>query len=271
MDDRACECGTGDGAGTAVVSPDPGTSASSSRRLWQERLPLLLKGPTGYGKTRLVEFMDGAARAPARHGCVSRRDFRRRSARTLVGEGRRHGLAGRTGDACRAHRRDPRSRRVRRSAQRRTGRDPSAHRSPPPALRRAPRRGTRSGARIRARHQLQPRLPARLEGAEALDAPAFRHDLIRVPGTRCRSRDPATGDGCRLAQRQGAGVAPREAAQRRDAGACGRALDAARRVGGAPDPGRRRAAGSLSGGTDRTAHGRSRDCVGAAGPRRAGL
>jgi nitric oxide reductase NorQ protein len=153
------------------------------------RLPVLLKGPTGCGKSRFVEAMAARARAPARHRRVQRRDL---APRTCSGAGWCAAArpSGRTGPSpARCAGRDPLPRRGRRGARGRDRRHPPAERSPPPALHRSPRRDAVAAPGVHARRELQPRLPARAEGAQALHAPALRRARLRLPRARRRGRD----------------------------------------------------------------------------------
>ena len=93
---------------------------------WQRRLPVLLKGPTGCGKTRFVEYMAWQLEASAGHRRLPRRPDHRRPGRPLPDRRRRNRLDGWPADRCGARGRDLLSRRDRRGAQ-------GHHRGHPPA------------------------------------------------------------------------------------------------------------------------------------------
>ena len=75
-------------------------------------------------------------------------------------------------------------RRGRRGAQGHDRPDPPADRPPPHPADRQEGRDPRGAPRLPARHLLQPRLPERAEGPEALDPPALRHHRVRLPAAR---------------------------------------------------------------------------------------
>ena len=161
---------------------------------YNARLPILLKGPTGCGKTRFVEHMahqlaslDGRPER-ADYGRVPRGSDRQRSRRTLSDYRRRDGLGRRAVDAGRAPGRYLLSRRNRRSAQGHHRPDPSAVRpSAHPADREA-RRDARGACRLFAGDFVQSGLPEHPEKPEAFDPPAFRHDRIRLSAGGKRGR-----------------------------------------------------------------------------------
>jgi hypothetical protein len=136
--------------------------------------PVLLKGPTGCGKSRFVEAMAHRARAAARHRRVQRRDLRRRPPRALAGARRRHRLAGRPRHPRGARGRDPLPRRGRRGARGRDRRAAPAQRPPPRALRRPARRAASSRRPSSCWWPASTPATAAGQGAQALDAAALR-------------------------------------------------------------------------------------------------
>ncbi len=169
------------------------TSATLFEHAWRHRLPLLLKGPTGCGKTRFVAHMAARLGAAAAHRRLPRRSHGGRPHRPLSAQGRRHGLGRRSADPRGARGRHLLPRRGGRGAQGRHRRAASADRRPPHPAAGAHRRGAGRAAGLHARRLLQPRLPEHPEGAEAVDAPALRRDRVRLscrPSRRSRWSRP---------------------------------------------------------------------------------
>ena len=137
-------------------------------------LPVMLKGPTGCGKTRFVEHMawrlERTLVTVACHEDLTASD--------LVGQvhpaRRRDGLAGRPADHRGQGRRHRLPGRGRRGPQGHHRGHPPAHRRPAhPAPGEEGRDGGRAG-RVPAGHLLQPGLPVGAEGPQALDQAALR-------------------------------------------------------------------------------------------------
>ena len=70
--------------------------------------------------------------------------------------------------------------------------DPLAHRPSPDAADREDGGAPRGAPRLPARHLLQPRLPERAEGPEAVDPPALRQPRVRLPGVDIEARSSRT-------------------------------------------------------------------------------
>ena len=79
--------------------------------------------------------------------------------------------------------------RGRRGAQGHHRRHPRAHRPPPDPADREDGRAAPRPPRLPARHLLQPRLPERAQGPQAVDPPAVRQPRVRLPGRRRRGDD----------------------------------------------------------------------------------
>ena len=175
------------------TAPSP-TSARCSRRRTATGLPLLLKGPTGCGKTRFVEHMAARLGLPlftvACHDDLSAADL---IGRYLLRGGETEWVDGpltravRDGGICYLDevveaRKDvtvvlhPLTDDRRRLVIDRTGEELAA-----PRL-------------LHARRQLQPRLPVDPEEAEALDPPALRLDRLRLPRPGDGDRRPRRRD-----------------------------------------------------------------------------
>ena len=164
---------------------------------YQARLPVLLKGPTGCGKTRFVEHM---AWRLFRHAESPRRAVETPlitvachedlTATDLVGPlpagRRRDGVDRRAADPGGAQRRAVLPRRGGRGPQGHDGRGPRPDRPPPGAADREDGRAARRPPRLPAPHLLQPRLPEHPEGPEAVDPPALRQPRVRLPRRRRR-------------------------------------------------------------------------------------
>jgi hypothetical protein len=67
---------------------------------YADRLPMMLKGPTGCGKTRFIEHMAVEAGKTIDHGCLSRGHDGLRPCRTVSSRCLRNGLARRAADPC---------------------------------------------------------------------------------------------------------------------------------------------------------------------------
>ena len=153
------------------------------------RMPMMLKGPTGCGKTRFVEYMAWRLGKPL----VTIACHEDMTASDLVGrhllDARRHALAGRPAHHRGAPRRHLLSGRDRRGA-------PGHHRGDPSAHRRTARAaaGEEGGAGacapgFPARDLLQPRLPEHHEGPQAVDQAEFRRTGLRLAARERRDRD----------------------------------------------------------------------------------
>ena len=156
---------------------------------YRQGLSVVLKGPTGCGKTRFVEAMAHDLDRPLDHRLLPRRPDHRRPRRPLPAARRRHGMGRRPADACGARRRDLLSRRGRRGPPGHHGGAASAGRPPAAAADRAARGHARRGARLLPRGVVQPRLPERAEGPQGLDAPADGRHRVRFPHTGGRGED----------------------------------------------------------------------------------
>ena len=120
----------------SVLCSRPARNARCSSTPSAHRLPLLLKGPTGCGKTRFVAHMAARLGAAAAYRLLPRRPDRRRPHRPLSPAGRRDRLDRRAADPRRAPWRHLLSRRGGRGAQGRGRRPAPADRRPPhPAAR----------------------------------------------------------------------------------------------------------------------------------------
>ncbi len=175
---------------------------------FEERIPVLLKGPTGCGKTRFVEYMawrlgrpligrpwrpegpigdgDFDAGAADHHRRLPRRPDGQRPRRPLPARGRDDALDRWAADPRREGRRHLLPGRGRRGAQGHDRPHPPAHRLPAPAADREARPGPRGGRRLPARHLLQPGLPERAQGPQAQHAPALH--LLSSSTTRPATR-----------------------------------------------------------------------------------
>ena len=145
------------------------------RAAYAARLPVLLKGPTGCGKTRFVEHMAWQLERELVTVACHEDLTGDRPRRALPAGGRRDGVDRRPADPSRARRRDLLPRRGRRGAQghhRRRSTRSSDHRRILPIEKRAELLD--AARRLPAGHLLQPRLPERPQGPQALDAPALR-------------------------------------------------------------------------------------------------
>ena len=151
---------------------------------FRQRLPLLLKGPTGCGKTRFVAHMAARLGRPlytvSCHDDLTAADL---TGRYLLKGGDTVWVDGPLTRAVRRGR-DLLPRRGGRGAQGRDRRPPPAHRRPPAAAARAHGRAARGAARVHARRLLQPRLPEHAEEPEAEHAAALRRDRVRLPPRR---------------------------------------------------------------------------------------
>ena len=159
------------------------------RAAYRQGLSVLLKGPTGCGKTRFVEAMAYDLERPlvtvACHDDLTTADL---VGRFLL-EGRRDDVGRRAADPRGARRRDLLPRRDRRSAPGHDGRAASAGGPPASAPHRPARCHARCRARILPRRLLQPRVPERAQGPEGLDAPAHGRHRARLPAARHRRED----------------------------------------------------------------------------------
>ena len=164
----------------AVLPRRPRNEVDVFTKCHERGLPVMLKGPTGCGKTRFIEHMARKLEPPARHDRLPRRPLGERSHRPLPHSRRRDGLGRRSADDRGATRRDLLSRRSRRGAAGHRRRHPSAHRRPAHPADREDRRAHRGGARLSARDLVQPRLPARDQGSQAEHSAALRDDRLRL-------------------------------------------------------------------------------------------
>ena len=154
---------------------------------YRKRLPVMLKGPTGCGKTRFLEYMAFQLKRPL----VTVSCHEDLTSSDLVGrfllEGARNRLAGRAAHARGEGRRDLLPGRNRRGAHRLDRGDPFAHRPPAPPDHRKEGPGNRGARGFPAGDFLQPRLPDGVEGPEAFDQAALHRDQFRFPARRTSS------------------------------------------------------------------------------------
>ena len=180
------------------------TRSTSSKKAYVRRLPVLLKGPTGCGKTRFVEYMATrllrgarrATRAVADHRRVPRGPHRLGPRRPLPDPGLRHGVDRRSAPRRPFRAPVPFATSTRSSRARKDTIvliHPLTGPPPHPADRQA-RRDAGSARRLPARDLVQPRLPERAEGPEVTRrGSASSEPRVRLPAARPRGRDhPAT-------------------------------------------------------------------------------
>ena len=155
---------------------------------YASQMPVLLKGPTGCGKTRFMEHMAWRLKRPlitvSCHDDLTAADL---VGRYLITSNETVWVDGPLARAVRM-RRHLLSRRNRRSAQGHDGGDPPARRRPPHAADGKARRTAARAAGVPARDVLQPRLPERAEGTETEHAPALCRDRIRLSRRRAREK-----------------------------------------------------------------------------------
>ena len=194
---------------------------------FRRRLPVLLKGPTGCGKTRFVAHMAARLGLPldtiACHDDLTAADL---TGRFLI---KNNETVWTDGPLTRAVRRGGHllSRRSGGGAQGRDRGAASAHRRPPHPAARPHRRDAARARRFHAGDLLQPRLPVGAENVEALDPPAFRRSVLRLSEARggsghCRARKRA-----RRRDLQDPGPSRRPLARPERPGPRGRRLDPA--------------------------------------------
>src|SRR6266511_289659 len=163
---------------------------------YKAKLPVMLKGPTGCGKTRFVEARPG---------------------RTLSARRRRYRVARRAAHHGRPPRRDLLSGRGRRGAQGHHRSHTPAHGRPAHSTGREAWNSAKRPRRFYAGHFLQSRLSERAERPEAIDAPAVPFARIRLSAGRGRGADrrprgrSQRADGARSGQDRREGAQPERA------------------------------------------------------------
>ena len=164
---------------------------------YAERLPVMLKGPTGCGKTRFVEHMAWRLGKPlitvAAHEDMTAADL---AGRYLL-EPDRNRLARRPADLAVRYRRDLLSRRNRRGPAGHHRGDPSADRCAADSAAGEAQRDRVRASRLPAHDLLQSRLPERGQGSEGIDQAALRRDRFRLSAAadrkpRSSSRESGT-------------------------------------------------------------------------------
>ena len=165
-----------------------GNEETVFKAAYRQGLSLVLKGPTGCGKTRFVEAMAYDLGRPlitvACHDDLTTADL---VGRYLLQGGETVWVDGPL-DPSGARGRDLLPRRGRRGAPGHDRRAPSARRPPPPAADRAARHHARRRARLLPRRVVQPRLPERAQGSQGLDPPAHGRHRVRLPAADVEER-----------------------------------------------------------------------------------
>ena len=181
-----------------------GNEVQLFEQAYHQRLPVMLTGPTGCGKTRFVEHMGAAAATARGHHQLPRRPHQLRSRRPLHGDRRRRGVDRRAAHQSGQGRRDLLPGRGRGGTPRLAGHPALAHRPPPRSVSGPGRRGGRSAGDVHARVLVQPRLPQLAQGAQAVLPSAVRHAADEVSAARPRGRGDRRRSRHRLVDSQAA-------------------------------------------------------------------
>ena len=189
------------GPGTAATAEAPfylpaADEVELFHAAYDQRIPVLLKGPTGCGKTRFVEHMAwhiarerGDRSTPSLVTVTCHDDMTASDlvGRYLLSTDGTTWLDGPLTQAVRT-RRDLLSRRGCRGAQGHDGRPPRADRPPPHAAGGAARHDDPGAPRLPARGVVQPGLPGHGQGPQAQHAPTFHGDRVRLSDGRSGDR-----------------------------------------------------------------------------------
>ena len=166
-----------------------GTEMQVFGAAFQQGLSVMLKGPTGCGKTRFVEADGARPRSPADYRGLSRRLDDRRSCWPVPPARRRNRLGRRSAHSSGPGGRHLLSGRDRRSPSGHHCRPPSTGGLSPSASHGTTRRDPGRGIGILPRRVVQPGLPERFEGSEGLDPSAHGGHRARLSTGGCGGED----------------------------------------------------------------------------------